>query len=269
MASKELQTDPQQILATALTARQDGSALESVRLHKQEIIDWIDATDGETIRALIESSKDAEWSAAVFHTLDSLQPALSDEAAALRAMIDHDEAEIGLTFRDWIERRLPEACAGFAQLQSLPLVGKAERTEAERSPSSLAAGRAGRDLARFGVTPLTFFYAAQAVSNLVREAEQVADRRSALTKEEVIDEVAATCHCSQNTAVHLLAWLSRAADYVDVFPGFKTEKHAGRISFHRKKTLPQRAARPVVSVTATDVVAEMPVPLDDDSYLRA
>jgi len=272
MATRTTDVAPLDILANALRAPSNRRALDDVSRYKNEIIDAVDAMDGESIQKIIETSGDPDWTEEVLSALDSTPAALDSEASDLQSIVEGDEREIGRMFGRWIEQ-LPLAFYEFEELQSLPGASESEQVRAAASPATIACGAVGARLARFGITPLTFFYAAQAVSNLISAAEKK-NAVAKITKQDLIEEVAATCECSPEMARLLLIWLNRASDYIDVFPGLTTERQAGRIVFRARKPAPvavskARVVTPVARKADMEASPEAALPAEDDNFLRA
>jgi hypothetical protein len=258
--------NPLEILGNALRAPRDRRALDEVSRNRQAIVDAIDAAKGETVLEMLKSPGHEDWVIQVIRALESKDSTddLQKLAAQMQSIVDRDEWEIGTRFKMQLEQ-LPARFFEFDELQSLPVAPEAEQLRALKSPATLAAGRAGARLARFGMSPLTFHYAAQAASDLVYSSKKL---NEAVTPQDVVDEISATCGCTAAAARQLFTWLIRAADHIDIFPGLTTVERAGKRSFQAIPGKAQHAAPPSPPLSMESAAeADMPVEEDDDLFL--
>lgn len=226
-------TDPVDILITALRTPGSKVALDEVHQNGAKIMEAIGK--GSAVQLSIEDL-DPSWVAQIGAVLDKIT--VTDDAFTIEsspiyseASWDEAEAEIGKRFADMV-RSLPWDLSQFTTLADLPPATPESRDSMLASPAGSAAESVGADLAEYGLSPLTFTYAAQGVARVLRKGRRK-QRQSGVevcvTAEEQIEEIAAFCRIEKNVARKLLIWLQQASAYSsDIIPGFVAgmqEKH--------------------------------------------
>jgi hypothetical protein len=233
------QVDPMDILRRALRAPKEGHerSLTELREHRDAIVEALQLGDQdldldeeldpawvETIGTLLEQSGTGEE----VPTSEGFGP-----IAPLQSR-EEEESELGYRFARMLES-LPWALQHFSALEGLPAVDSEESKRLMESPASANAGKFGRRLASYGLSPLTFNYAAQAVARSLRK--EARRRRHSLPPSKVatleqIAQIATFCRLEADAARRLLAWLQAAAAHApDIIPGFVARSSEDRKLF--------------------------------------
>jgi hypothetical protein len=157
------------------------------------------------------------------------------------------EAEVGKRFAD-IVRALPWDLRRFEALVGLPPAASENRESILASPAGAAAESVGAHLAEYGLSPLTFTYAAQGVARALRNGrrrQRQSGVKVCVTAEEQIAEIAAFCRVEKTVARKLLIWLQQASAYTsDIIPGFVAGMHEKHLYFGKSAAALERRLNP-------------------------
>jgi hypothetical protein len=207
-------SDPLSLLRGALRAPHDRGLLESVRNEREAINAVLRRSDVE-VPELADEGLDPMWTAVVITALETVE--ISPMAMQLVALRIADEREDGLRFAALVNR-LPESLASFETFGHLPAALPEVQARIAASPAAIAAGAAAKRPARYGLSPLTFFSAAQVISNVLSNSL----RDPAFAKSgQLLDELALESDCGKAVAEAMASWLMNAAVHeADLIPGF-------------------------------------------------
>lgn len=236
--------NPIELFKRAVQSEHDKALLEAVRQHAREIIE---AFESEAQVDLELSIKDLDpgWMSEVYAALSTVDvQELTEDAASVQALIvatEKSESSIGYALRDALMPALPTALTDFSRwFGMLDIVENAEKEDLMQTASVRAGSPYTEQLCIWGITPLTIFYATEAISMLVHRLFDygVLDRsrpvllfdsgvtrmdeqfiRPEMAKREILD----VAECSEATAKSLFAWLIEAGRYRPfIFKGLQT-----------------------------------------------
>jgi hypothetical protein len=180
------------------------------------------------------------WVARVYEAVAPTSfSAAYDENDHLYAHAEEEE-QIGVAYKLSLLPGLPVHLADLSGqwLVKVPLVDKEEMNDVLNSPSAVAAEPLSRDLARYGVAPLTVLDATDAVARLVercvRSGRVNGNEAIVLSSQQVngevlntqllTDEVSRVAECREPTARVLLDWSIEVARFKPfLFDGFTAE----------------------------------------------
>lgn len=223
--------DPLDILRRALLQPGDAAALAAVLNNREAILDAIDEEDCELDEWI---DFEVEWLAVIARVLDGTAiRAESRLQSALAAMWIADEESIGRTFADYVVS-LPVPLRTFDGIAVLPRVDPETRDSLMQTPSVAAAHWVGDLLADYGLTPMSFEYARQAIRRVIEcrwlEEDRVEEEAPLLRA--VVTEIMALAQCRREAAQFLLGWLMHASEFdAYVVRGLRIQKTGGGIEF--------------------------------------
>jgi len=230
----------------------------------RHLLKEVSARGSEVLRYLehIESSPelgtqmgkcDPQWVAEIFGSLagdEVLSPEdLETMDALFKANLDH-EVSIGYAFAEALMEGIPEHLKDLRRwLKDLPRVEENE----QRRLANQAVVQAGKPYAEMlvpcGMTPLTIFYASEAVpmllERLIRDKAIPSDRplvidpnqetsRESVTLEMIVQEIGQVAECSKPAARILMSWLTGVAQFKPfLFNGFEAEAMGKAIRLSR------------------------------------
>ena len=209
-------TDLIELLRRALASPQDRTLLAEVQSRRDEIRAVIDETECDLPEL---ATTDPAWTSVVMSAVD---PEMLSTREPSESDLSH-EREAGEYFAS-ILRKAP-AQARFHELAHLGTVPASVQADLLATPAAQAAGASAVQPARYGLTPVAFVHAAQAVSNVLHRryhegGETFVDVED-ISEHDLAHEISLTCECRVDVAETLFRWLLNAADIVrDLFPGF-------------------------------------------------
>jgi RNA polymerase sigma factor (sigma-70 family) len=184
------------------------------------------------------------WIAEVYEAIfrGTAQPDASKAEAFISAHHREDEA-IGAAFRETLLADLPPALREPSEFHSLRPIARGESGELRNSPDVKAAVPEVLPWIEYGITPLTVFYATEAVSGLLsrllrrgflheggiilgdKEAVFVDDEKKTFKLDDSnVEEIAQMAECNHDIAKALYSWLLKVAPYKTwLFAGFRAE----------------------------------------------
>lgn len=205
-----------------------GGDLEVVRGRRQEIVMALDSEEID-LSYLPDTPKAQDWIRRVFFTLIEGRKHSIRETEILtlaREQIAAAESRIGSAFSNYLLRgaptnlRQPERI--FGRSPEIPYQWEAVLAV---EPDVAAAGRDAEPFIRFGISPMTVFYACKAVSDVCRfliysNQDDLPVPLFSLTANGVRDEIALLSDVSHATGAVLWEWLQEIAMIKPlVFPG--------------------------------------------------
>jgi hypothetical protein len=214
--------------------------------------------------------KDSEWVIKVLGVLGSRHKPSKEEQVRIDAVseiVAQQDAEIGRSFSEALLPALPTDLQLLERWFSmLPTAPDEFQEILYRSPAVRAAGAASEVLVQYGLTPLTIFLAARAVSNLadrdIFELEQDQPQFQAtieVRRTRAVAEIEDYCECSDLAAQQLFHWLFLVADWKPyVFPEFKAQKRSGKLYLSRTSDYAIKELGKYWSVTARNRALPQP-----------
>lgn len=173
---------------------------------------------------------------------------MTTDRSGVEPNVEKHEEEIGKAFKDYLVNGLPYELRYFERLVvCFPYVDEEEETEALHSPSSRTGGSAARPLAKFGLTPLSIFYALDGIGYLIErliEQNLIPNLEDApvilgdsfvtvnnlehpvLTHDLVVGEVKRMASCEDMIALEIYQWIVQVGqikNYLFANYGFKCE----------------------------------------------
>ncbi|MGH9318089.1 MAG: sigma-70 family RNA polymerase sigma factor [Thermoanaerobaculia bacterium] len=251
--------DVQSLLKEVLASPGKQHLLDEVRHRAGEILDHLERA--ESLEEWGKASDDAEWLAEVYGAIAGDEELSSEDKTTLDAMVSAtrgEESSIGYAFKEALIRNLPEEVPSLeSRLAGLPMVDEEEQKELFDTPAVQAALPQAAGLIVYGVTPLTIFYATEAVGGLIgrlmrhrivrldadlvlEECDRVTPDRSpvmttsrgfVLAHPMVLNEIVKVAECSAATAPVLLFWLVNVARFRPfVFRGLEAKPREGAVA---------------------------------------
>ncbi|MFY9611631.1 MAG: sigma-70 family RNA polymerase sigma factor [Blastocatellia bacterium] len=242
--SAQTEPFPSDLLRQALESPGDEDLLRELRVNADAVLDAIEASrptlDFDEMQAMYISPT---WLAQVY---EALSPSVAEEAIdeSWFNATDHEEGRIGSAYSEALLAGLPPEIRNLnerlAAQKGEPLDWE-EIAELLQSPSVTAGGDEAERIARHGVTPLTIFYATEAVSLLLKrslDAHVLANgvylsnangqrigRPERTTDPKVIeDEITKVAECTPEVASVLYRWLLSVLQYKHyLLRGFRAE----------------------------------------------
>lgn len=203
------------LLRRALASPKDTDLLAEVQRRSNEMRAVIRRKDVDLPDL---ATAEAVWVRAVMIAVDP-------ELAAVRVLEGDPSHEQGAgEYFASLVRKAPNQ-ARFSEFAHLRPIPAAAVMELLATPAAVAAGTSAVRPAMYGLTPVTFVYAAQAVSNVVYRARhengEVFVAVEDIRENDLVREIVLTCECRIHVATALFRWLMNTADVVrDIFPGF-------------------------------------------------
>lgn len=246
--------DVQSLLKEVLISPGTSHLLDEVRQRADEILAYLEHAEP----ADWGSGSNSEWLAEVYAAIGGEEELSPRDKETLNSMVSATQAEesfIGYAFKEALIRDLPEEVPSLEErLAGVPMVDKEELKELIDTPSVQAALPQAEKLILYGVTPLTVFYATEAVGSLISRLARhkitpggalileehdrgkpdlwlTTSRGSVLTHPIVRDEIAKMAECSAATAAVLLPWLVTVARFRPfVFRGLEAKPLDGAVA---------------------------------------
>jgi DNA-directed RNA polymerase specialized sigma24 family protein len=236
---------PHDLLEDVLRSTGNQELLAQVRQRADEILFALENSESFGLSEEEMREIDPLWVAEVYRAVSGVLDAAEEtpEARALFRAHAEEEASIGYAFREALMPDLPGHLREIGRwLRSAPRVDEEEVRELLNEPSARAATPTySEQMAPYGVTPLTVFYAVEAVSSLLdrvirygiveRGAVVFLDHKFASTtvregdglgSEMLVDEVSKVAECSVEAARALYSWAILVAQYKPfLFDGFQ------------------------------------------------
>jgi hypothetical protein len=243
----------------------DRSLLPQIRENAAEIISALD-DDSSNDFDLPLHEIDPEWLADVYASLSPGTEALGEDAAAVRSLItatEQDERSVGCAFRYALMVQLPTTLTDFGSwFGKIPPIQDFDKQNFLLSPAVQAGSPYTEQLCTWGITPITIFYATEAIAMLVErllDYEELARSRpillvtAALQNEDLqfiqpemaIREIQEVAECPQLSAECLLTWSIEVGGYRPfLFDGINAKPHPLGLELHwtdkRRQNLYQR-----------------------------
>jgi DNA-directed RNA polymerase specialized sigma24 family protein len=161
------------LLLKVFSSPGDSALLDQVRARSEEILEFLERDDVSL--ESVSHAGDAEWTAQIYSAL--ADSGLSDEdretIAALAAISDSEEEQIGAAWQQVLLPNLPPDLADADEaLVAIAPVREDEYRCLLETPAVRAALPDSEKLARRGLSPLTIFYATDAVGRLIERTMQ-------------------------------------------------------------------------------------------------
>jgi RNA polymerase sigma factor (sigma-70 family) len=245
--------DVQSLLKEVLTSPGKSHLLAEVRQRADEILDYLERAEPAGW-----ATGDPEWLAEVYGAIGGEEELSPEDTATLDSMVSatrSEESFIGYAFKEALIRDLPEEVPSLeARLAGMPMVETEELKELIDTPSVQAALPQAEKLILYGVTPLTVFYATEAIGSLIGRLARhkvtpggalileehdrgkpdvwlMTSRGNVLTHPIVLNEIANMAECSAGTAAVLLPWLVAVARFRPfVFRGLEAKALKGAVA---------------------------------------
>ncbi|MGD2108662.1 MAG: hypothetical protein PVI86_04655 [Phycisphaerae bacterium] len=218
------------LLRRALTTPGDQRSLATIKSHAAEVLSFLDSDDveldGEQARLL---SEHPEWLGEILDAVAGEEALPTHEQAELDALIRakvDDDRSVGAAFKDALLKDLPPELVNWDRwFGGVETCDKELQEALLECPDVIAARPECEPLLKFGIRPLTVFYATQAVRIVVdRSLKKQEDPECnsvflplgevsqntpspRVTAEDVIDEIVCMAECGKDMAERLLWWL--------------------------------------------------------------
>lgn len=228
---------PELFLRQLLTSPGNMDLLQEARHRSAELVAHIEDKDFafEDADLLRNLQQHPEWAGQVFEALAGEEPLDPEEQAAVDEQIaikDEDDRSIGQIFRNGLVRDLdPDLRNWEGMFGQLRIVSPEEHAFLASRPDVEAASPAADLLVRFGITPLTIFYAALAVKVavdrmvtagkianddvvlLTADPDRTRDEYDVdvLPAQDVVGEIVSMSEVSSEVAWAILRWLIAVA----------------------------------------------------------
>ena len=239
MSAKVTVPSAESLFTEALRSPDNPEILEKIQTRREEILEALENADRFLLLDEELNSIDNAWLGKCYEAL-GVAPLVSKDEGEFYATADAEES-LGRAFSEGLMTIGREDIQGFLTLAVLPRIHLEEALELLRTPAAVGAGDYSIPLARVGLTPLSMFYATEAVSYLIErlvnqelvpsepqillEEENVLvnrDSHEILTWGLVVDEIQRLSVCEFETAVGVYRWLVQVAQYRPyLFSGFK------------------------------------------------
>ena len=162
--------DVQALLVNVLTSPNNRKLLDEVRQHAEEILQHLDQVESLADWEKHVSTGDPAWLAEVLSAIAGDAELSPEDARVLDAVFAvnvRSESAVGYAFKEGLLPGLPEDLADLGhRLQRIPEIDMNDRKHLLETPAVQAGMPPAASLVPFGVTPLTVFYATEAVSGL-------------------------------------------------------------------------------------------------------
>lgn len=237
---------PHDLLERAIKSPGNEELLGQVRERADEVLAALENSESFGLSEEELRSVDPLWVAEVYEAMAAAAPRGDENSYAAEALFNanqEEEASIGTAFRETLLADLPEYLLRIERWfpQSAPRVDEQERRELMEEPSVRAGMPCALPLVPYGVTPLTVFYATEAVSSLldrmmryemIRPDVPVALEMNRVEVEGrgsdllnvglLVDEIERVSECHGDIARGLYSWSVQAAQYKPfLFGGFR------------------------------------------------
>lgn len=229
-------SDVRLLLETVLASPGNKELLDEVRARATEIIEHLDEMGSLADWEQPVFKNHPEWVAEVLAAIAGEDELSTEDEETIEALFEanaSDESAVGYAFKEGLLQGLPEHLADLGGwLKSVPPISKDEWEELLQTPAVQAALPPAERLAPFGVSPLTVFYATEAISGLT---ERLAARHLGflhtpiildpsalpararfgfvLPSDAVLREIQQMAECSRALADVLYPWLTAVAQF--------------------------------------------------------
>ncbi len=251
-------TDIAKLMEQVLSSPGDKTLLAEVRARAGEIFEHLDREESLEDWKWRTFEADPAWLAAVLEALAGDQAPPKEDAPILEALFQAGaarESGIGYAFKEGLLAGLPKHLTNLAHwFRQVPLIDPVDQANLLRTPAVEAARLASEALVPHGVTPLTVFYATEAVSGLagrLRRLGAIAEDESfvldpsgtqpvtqdgSVTNDTVLREIRFVAECSPPAASVLYPWLVAAAQFKPfVFRGYEAGPLKTAVRLNRVK----------------------------------
>lgn len=239
---------PQQLLAQVLKAPGDMNMLQQLRDRSDEVLAALEIDDSPLLGKDESIVLEADWLAAVYEALSGTARLTPEDAAALDALFSANVAEqrsVGSAFKEVLWADLPSDVRDLELwFTETPRVDSKQMEELLMQPSVEGGMPATNIFALYGLTPMTLFYATEAVSSALERLQDygiiysaspiwlspdrvqaLGDREDLLKPESLIAEIRLATKSEEPTARSLYLWLLQVAQYKPgLFEGFHAER---------------------------------------------
>lgn len=240
-----------------LHERRDPAVLQAVRARARELVELLRTgrvtfEPGEPVRGgrVMFDAREQEqiaarrdWVAKVVEALSDGVAPTADDARALAELLDRrrtDEGRVGDAFVDPLLRSLPPEFADWAAwFHGVEPVSDEEKDRLLAHPSAAALGDDAREMARYGLTPMSVFTAASGISMMVERlvrrqrldggsvllpgsrarGDELKGVANVVPYDRLLLEVEKQARCTQPVADKLLLWMVQASVWVAQFFG--------------------------------------------------
>jgi RNA polymerase sigma factor (sigma-70 family) len=238
------------LLNRALHSPNHQELLKDVRANAEEILDAIESGDAPTVIEQNLDSLPPEWVAdvyqALFHGAGSVRDIELEDVEAVEAH-EHEDTAIGTAFRDTLLADLTDDLRFPPAVGSLPVIDEHELARLGRAPDVLAGKPESEWWLRYGIRPVTVFYATESISGLLNRylrRKRLDQERLVLGDESVVvsnhdvkeyplskllkEEISRRAECSPEIASALYSWILEVGQRKSwLFPGFEAEPGPG------------------------------------------
>jgi RNA polymerase sigma factor (sigma-70 family) len=250
MVERQQSNQALKLLKTVLQSPNDGSLLQDLGLHAEEILQALELTDDPTIEQSLDNLS-PEWVASVYQALFEALAVkdLEAELAASEAWEAHEgeDMTIGRAFRETLLADLTDDLRFPPEFGSLPQIDENERVRLGRAPDVVGGKPESEWWLRYGIRPVTVFYALEAVSGLLNryvrrgrlsETPVVLgdeslvvignDQKSYAVSNLLREEISCRADCSLEIASALYSWMLQVGQRKSwLFAGFEAEPGPG------------------------------------------
>jgi hypothetical protein len=232
------------LLKEALLSAENAELLQLVRTNAEGILELLEGSEQDPLEGRLEDINPA-WMAQVYEALSREEEFLGGDRNLIDRLFlarQNEEREIGAAFEQALLINLPEDILSWKEITpSRPEVPTAWRSERPALPSAAGSRYAEKNLFPFGMSPLTVFYATEAIGGLaerlIRRDRFTARQPIALSAlnrshggyqqlefAKACSEVGMTTGLSDPYSAALTGWCIRVAQYKrGLFPRFSTE----------------------------------------------
>jgi RNA polymerase sigma factor (sigma-70 family) len=232
------------LLKKAFRSPNDYEILQQVRQRSDEVLKALEDEEALGISDEEVESLDPLWVAEIYEAIAANFEPPPEDAETIQALLDanaQEEYSIGLAYHQALMQDLPDELQRLEKrFTQLPKVGREEREELLATPAARAAMPYSEGPAAYGVTPLTVFYATEAVSSVLERLKRYGmldDKPLTIGRDRVIPygksgktinarslskEIASMAYCREDVANAVFPWLIEVAHYKPfLFSGFK------------------------------------------------
>jgi hypothetical protein len=237
------------VLLEAALSRDPGTKVfDALREHAELVLDYLGQPEAEALIQKHEATLTAERLADIYATLGREEAWDKDDIeihdAFLKASVE-EERSVGKAFYEVLIPALPYHLTDFVGRVFLgaPTIEPEIAEILIADPSVQCGGSPARDLARFGITPVTILTASQGVADLARRfcameeikrgQKLILDRGGSrarnpelavLSRDLSIHEVLLVTELPEPTSARLFDWLANVAGYLPhIFDGFEAQ----------------------------------------------
>jgi len=253
---------PHDLLERVIKSPGNEELLGQVRERAEEVLAVLENSESFGLSEEEMRSIDPLWVAEVYEAMAAAAPRGDENSYAAEALFNanqEEEASIGTAFRETLLADLPEYLLHIERWfpQSAPRVDEQERRELIEEPSVQAGMPCTAPLVPYGVTPLTVFYATEAVSSLldrlmryemiradvpvaleINRVEVEGRDSDLLNVELLVDEIERVTECDGGVARGLYSWSVQAAQYKPfLFGGFRASPRGEGVCLARTEDI--------------------------------